>query len=111
MRGIFDDLKEKLAKKAVKYYDRAGPTVSVKTNLTPEITLFDSSKPGEPKTNANKFLKYSVIVRNKNGEILYQQGEYPETDKMKTAVIYTGLAIGAYVFLRGLGVIFKTRKG
>ena len=111
MHGFFDDIKQKLAEKAVKYYDRTGPTVSVKTNFTPEITLYDSSKPSDKKTNTNKFLKYSVIVRNKNGEILYQQGEYPETDKMKTAVIYTGLAIGTYIFLRGLGVIFKSRKG
>lgn len=110
MHGFFDDMKQKLAEKAVKYYDRAGPTVSVKTNLTPEITLYDSTKPIGTKST-NKFLKYSVIVRNKKGEILYQQGEYPETDKMKSAVIYTGLAIGAYIFLRGLGVIFKSRKG
>jgi hypothetical protein len=111
MNGLFDDIKAKLAEKAVKYYDRAGPTVSVKTNLTPEITLFDSSKHSDPKTNKSKFLKYSVIVRNKNGEVLYQQGEYPETDKIKTTVIYTGLAIGAYIFIRGLGVIFKSKKG
>lgn len=102
MANFFDRLKTE----AINLYTDTGATVSIKTNLTPEIKVFDSLKKSE-KTDEKKFLKYSLIVRDKNGKILYKHGEYPETDPVKSAIVYSLIGISAYIFLRGIGTVLK----
>lgn len=106
MPSFFDKLKEK----AAFLYDETGAVVSIKTDITPEIKLFDSGeKTDNQKLPRKKLINYALIVRNKNGKILYQQGEYPETNPVKSIMIYSGLGIIGFIFLRGLISISKRR--
>lgn len=109
MTNFFDKLKvkaEKIKTKAANLYDDTGATVSIKTNLTPEIQVFDTAKKSA-KSNGNQFLKYAIIVRDKNGTVLFKHGEYPETDPVKSAIVYSLIGLSAYIFLRGIGTVLK----
>lgn len=104
MPSFFDKLKEK----AAFLYDETGAVVSIKTDITPEIKLFDSGeKTDNRKLPRKKLINYALIVRNKNGKIIYQQGKYPETNHVKSLVIYSGLGIIGFTFLLGLISIYK----
>jgi hypothetical protein len=89
--------------------DAAGNlSVAVKTNLGPEITVWDGSasdgEGGTPSTSLAEILgvKAAVIVRAGSGRVLKQFGDYPATDPVRVVIALAALGMLLFVLVRGV---------
>lgn len=90
--------------------DAAGNlSVSVKTNLGPEITVWSGAADGgtgggasSPSLAERLGIRAAVIVRGSRGQVLKEFGDYPATEPWKVALAL--LAAGALLFVIVRGV-------
>jgi len=83
-------------------------TVSVKTNLGPEFTVWSGAADGEggaPSSSsvADRLgIKAAVIVRGARGEVLKEFGDYPTTEPVKVALALALALVLVVVLVRGV---------
>lgn len=77
-----------------------GVKVYIKTDLGPELQVFDSDAPAG-KSGGALPIRYAVRVTDRNGVELANYGEYPKTSLIKAALVWGALGAGVYLILAG----------
>lgn len=80
------------------YASRAGLKVYVKTNLGPELLVYDARAPLE----RGGIIKAGAVVRDSSGREVTRFGEYPATDRVLAGALIAAAALLAYLIGRGL---------
>lgn len=100
--SILDDVKELV----VDSYERRGVKVYVKTDIGPEIKVFDSDAPvnkdGSDTSSDSQLIKYGVIVRDRKGKRIGSYGKYPDTNPIKLLIIAGVVGTGLFITLKGI---------
>ena len=86
---------------AVGTYAADQVTISVKTNLGPEIQVFDGSDQS-PGLLSQLGIQAAVIVRDMNGNVLTTLGDVPPTNPIVALGALAIIATLGYVVVRGL---------
>lgn len=76
-----------------------GLTVSVKTDVTPEVTVFDANA---PIATGPGFLQAGIVVRDRTGKVIASYGDYPPINWFKVAALGLALAALGLVLVRGV---------
>lgn len=109
MRDYIDKLKDKLSDKAAKYtdnyLDEKGIQVHVKTDFWPSIKVYDSDNQSD--SGANSPLKYSIKITNRDGKIIKQLNDIPQTNPVKAAAIVGVVGVGAVLIMLGVRHMFE----
>lgn len=105
--SVFEDLQEYAIKKA----SEVDVKVYVKTDITPEVLAYDSTKVDKDtgEDNNSGLLKYKVRVTSGSGKELFKHGE-AETNIVKSAIVYGGLLFSLFVVVKGLKGTYVTFK-
>lgn len=83
------------------YLTRTGLRVAVKTNLGPEVVVYNADQPAERSALAD-MLQLGVIVRDRYGTVLAKHGGYPQTNPLLAGGLLLGFGGLLYVIGRGL---------
>lgn len=78
-----------------------GVRVSVKTNLGPEIPVFNGTGQGGGIARALG-LEAGVIVRDRNGRVIATHGDPPPTEPLKVAALLALVSLLSFVLIRGV---------
>lgn len=88
------DLQEVIGRVAFDEARDRGLTVSIKTDLGPEVTVYDATK---PPSNFN-LVKFGVMIRDKDQKVIGGFGEYPATNWIKAgSLVLIVLAVGVAI--------------
>ncbi len=80
-----------------------GIQVFIKTDLTPELKVFDSATLDKAvNENSSPLVNVGVRIIDKKGKELYNYGGFPETNPVKSLALYGGLAGLLYLAFKGL---------
>lgn len=92
------EISEVLGRVALDEARDRGLTVSVKTDLGPEVTLYDATKP----PSSFELVKFAVIIRDKDNKTIGGFGGYPATNWIKAgSLVLISLALALAVY-RGM---------
>lgn len=98
-----DSLVAKGQDKLLTQFKDEGIQVFIKTDLTPELKVFDSATLEKSvNTNNPPIVNVGVRVIDKKGKELYNYGGFPETNPLKAIALYGGLAGLLYYAFKGL---------
>ena len=74
-----------------------GLRVAVKTDLGPEVTVYDATRPPGP-----SLVRFGVVVRDKTGQVLARYGDYPPTNWIKAGSLVLVAGVLAVAVWRGM---------
>ena len=96
---FWQDLVEDAADIAGDYLRSGGIRVNVKTNLGPELTVYD----GKPKRGGlGSFVRAQVIVRQADGDAIATYGEPAPTEPLKVIALVAAVSLIGLVLIRGV---------
>lgn len=101
MSSVVDRLQEYI----VSEVQERGVKVFLKTDLGPELQIYDSAAPES--SGEGLPIKYGVKVRDSQGRTLGSYGGYPATNPIKAAVVGGVLGVGLFVIFAGFLRIIK----
>lgn len=84
----------------VKAVDTRGVQVYLKTDIGPELKIYDSDAPAS--SGEGLPIKYAVRVTDRQGNQLTGYGEPPATNPIKAAIFAGVILAGVYLALTGL---------
>lgn len=99
------DYLEMLQGYAVDAIEAKGVKVFLKTDIGPEIQVYDSDAPAS--NGEGLPIKYAVRVTDRNGKAITQYGEPPATDTIKASIIWGGMGFAMYIMLSGVARIIN----
>jgi len=85
--------------KAVKRFREKGIQVFVKTDLGKEKLVYDSAVISD---NKQSLVKFGVKIKDRNGNIITEYGQYPPTSSAKQAIILGTALIGGWTIFKGI---------
>ncbi|MBT8448594.1 MAG: hypothetical protein KJO69_02835 [Gammaproteobacteria bacterium] len=86
--------------------NRAGIQVYVKTDLGPEIKVYDSDDKTVEEKSGSALVRYGVQMRTREGRVITEYGQYPQTSLPKLGALLAVAGFGSFIILRGFRSMF-----
>lgn len=88
--------------------DSGGIVVKAKTDIGPELKVYDSDDPSGESTSSFLVPEIGLTVYNRNGRVLATYGGQPKINILKAGVYYGLLGTGLFIIFKGIkGIILK----
>lgn len=91
---------DRLQEWAIDQYQEKGIQVFLKTDIGPELKIYDSDAPAS--NGEGLPIKYGVQVRDRSGNSLGKYGDYPATNPVKAAAVLAVIGLGLFVLTAGI---------
>lgn len=88
------------------YAKTVGLQLAVKTNLGPEMLVYNADAP-QTKSLIASMLKAGIVVRDRNGNIIASEGGYPKTNPALAVSLFALAGLGLFFMARGIKTTWK----